>query len=315
MNIDEIQNELNISLNPNTTPKQVENTFIIPIVRHDMIQPMLESLYKFTDPDTFRVIVIDQSPQGVYEKIKQYTHIYLRPYRNLGFAKAMNTGIMLSDTPFVSLYNDDVEFLNDKWWSGIKETFKMVGQNCIGVNPMSPKEAAWGYGGKAPEGRILTEDGRGVVWLDEQGYKMDLEKCRTPEGYDWLLKKVHGWIDGIAMWGTTLRVDLLEKVGLLDEKFYPGGGEDYDFNARCYDPDWGGDRYRLVATSRSWVYHKWGSSGSPDTSKEAREQLEKQGIVFDDSYRWNNWTSFWDKPGHHPTVARGRVKKVHHTQL
>ena len=226
----DVQFKLNVEANPYKVKKQVDNTFVIPIIRHDMIVPMLESLYKFTDPETFKVTVIDQSPEGVYDKIKKLTHLYIRPHRNLGFAKAMNTGIRLAQTPFVSCYNDDVEFINDKWWAGIKQTFQDVGDNCLAVNPMSPKEAAWGYGGKAPEGRILTDDKRGVVWLDEQGYKIDLERARTEEGYQWLLKKVHGWIDGIAMWGVTFKIKLLENVGLFDEKFYPGGGEDYDLN-------------------------------------------------------------------------------------
>ena len=285
-----------------------DNTFVIPFIRHDFIVPMLESLYEFTDPDTFRVIAIDQSPKGVYNEIKGKTHLYIRPYRNLGFAKAMNTGIRLADTEFVSCYNDDVEFLHKSWWDGIKNTFNHLGEGCFGVNPMSPKEAAWGYGHKAPDGRVLTEDGRGIVWLKD-GKPLDLEASRTEEGYQWLLNNVRGWVDGITTWGTTFRRSLFDTIGLYDERFYPGGGEDYDLNARAYCEEWGG-RYRIISTSFSWVYHQWGGSGSPDTTQANFEEIKKQGIIFDNKYRWNNWTSLWQSPEHHPTLSKGRIGKV-----
>lgn len=287
------------------------NTFVVPFIRNDYIQGFLKSLYEFTDPETFNVIVIDQSPVGVYEEIKDKVHLYIRPYRNLGFAKAMNTGIRLATTEFVSCYNDDVEFVNKKWWGGIMETFENVGPTCFAVNPSSPKEAAWGYGHKAPEGRVLTEDERGVVWVKD-GKPLDLEECRTEEGYQWLLDHNRGWVDGIALWGPTFRRSIFDEIGLFDERFYPGGGEDYDLNARAYDASWGETktRYRMVGTSASFVYHHWGSSGSPDTSAIKISEIKEQGIIFDNKYRWNNWTSLWSDPGHHPTVSRGRIGKV-----
>lgn len=287
------------------------NTFVVPFIRNDYIQGFLKSLYEFTDPETFRVIVIDQSPKGVYEEIKDKVHLYIRPFRNLGFGKAMNTGIRLATTEFVSCYNDDVEFINNKWWDGIMETFENIGDSCFAVNPMSPKEAAWGYGGKAPEGRILTEDGRGVVWVRD-GKPLDLVECRTEEGYQWLLDHNRGWVDGIALWGPTFRRKIFDEIGMFDERFYPGGGEDYDLNARAYDDTWGETktRYRMVGTSKSFVYHHWGTSGSPVTSTANKEEIAKQGIIFDDKYKWNNWTSLWTEPGHHPTVSKGRIGKV-----
>lgn len=292
----------------------LETTFVIPIIRNDFIVPCLESLYKFTDPEIFRVIVIDQTPAGVYDKIKDYTHHYIRPYRNLGFAKAMNTGIRLVDTPYVSCFNDDIEFLDNRWWEGIKSTFEGL-DNALGVNPMSVKAAAWGYGYKAPEGRVLTEDKRGILYLDDNGEPINLEKARTKEGYDWLIHNVKGFIDGITTWATTFDMSLLNKVEYFDERFYPGGGEDYDINARAYDPDWGGGKYRMVATSRSWVYHYWGSSGSPDTDEQSKQEIAKQKIVFDEKLRWNSWASLWESPGHHPTVSRGRKGKVETVNL
>jgi GT2 family glycosyltransferase len=290
--------------------KHYENTFVIPFIRNDFIVGFLDSLYKFTDPESFRVITIDQTPSGMYNEIKDKTHFYIRPYRNLGFGKAMNTGIKLAETEYVSCYNDDVEFIHKSWWDGIKQQFEVIGPTCFCVNPMSPKEAAWGYGHKAPNGRVLTADGRGVVWVKD-GKALDLEESRTEEGYQWLINNVHGWVDGIALWGATFKREIFNYTGLFDERFYPGGGEDYDLNARAYDKEWNGhERYRMVATPRSWVYHHWGSSGSPDATTQSLEAIKQQGIVFNNEYRWNNWTSLWTEGTQHPTLSRGRKGKV-----
>ena len=64
----------------------------------------------------------------------------------------------------------------------------------------------------------------------------------------------------------------LEELGLLDEKFFPGGGEDMDMNARAYSCAWPEPRdicdpvyhRRMVSTSKSWVWHEWSKSRNID---------------------------------------------------
>ena len=59
----------------------------------------------------------------------------------------------------------------------------------------------------------------------------------------------------IAGWFVVFKRETLEKVGLYDERFGPGGGEDYDYVHRIYCA--GG---RASATMRSFLWHYWSVS-------------------------------------------------------
>jgi len=264
------------------------NTFVFPIIRTDFIERALETLYEYTEPN-FYVYVIDQSPSGIYNKIKERTHLYIRPYRNLGFAKAANTGIRLADTKYITVCNDDVEFINKKWWSGILETFKKYGEKVLAVNPMSPKIAAWGYG---------YPDHYHKEFIELLPYK----RKYTEKDYEFLLKgdfsnikdlpttfprHQSGVIDAFAAWCSVFKRTSFEKIGYFHERFYPGGGEDYDLNARAYSKG-----YRFLCTPLSWVYHHWSKSKGPgrgeNTPKEVRDLIDPKRC-------WNKLGELWPK--------------------
>ena len=127
-----------------------KNTFIIPIIRDDLIETCLDKLYKYT-PDNFYVYVIDQTQNGIDRKLLDRIHLYIRPHRNLGFAKACNEGIKLVETEYFTLLNDDVECINSKWLQGIIDTFKMIKKQtpdkpAVMVNPASIKLPDWSVG-------------------------------------------------------------------------------------------------------------------------------------------------------------------------
>ncbi len=141
----------------------------------------------------------------------------------------------------------------------------------------------------------------------------------TKEDYDFLLNDHPTWskdsmCDAIAMWCTVFRTEDLigphAQLGMLDEKFYPGGGEDYDMNARAYscaypnkcedcDPDY---HRRMVGTARSWILHQWSKSRkfSPDNPIFSRP-------------RWNAndelWRPSFDVWGHY--TENGIKKPIH----
>ena len=306
-----------------------ELVIIIPIIRTDFIEKCLETLYTYTDKELFRVIVIDQTPEGVYEKIKDKVHFYIRPYRNLGFAKAANEGIIHArhwKTPFIGILNDDTEFIHKDWWNGVKEEFAQD-PKILCVNPESPRVPLWGYGRPHKEYIDIIEhkdhySDEDWNYLKQGDYENILSRYqREPEDLlvgedgkkDWqgrisvpqafpLTKR--GVIDAIAMWFPIFKLEFFDNVGMFSEHYYPGGGEDYDLNTRGYSCAWPDERedcdenkhYRLVSTMKSWVWHWWGQS--KDRSIELSDKLN----LYDTSLRWNDYNYHWDpniNKGHH----------------
>jgi GT2 family glycosyltransferase len=256
------------------------NTFIIPIIRDDLLGKCLETLYENT-PNNFYVYVIDQTKNGIDKKIvDKYIHLHLRPHRNLGFSKACNTGIKLVETEYFTLLNDDVEFIGD-WWGGIMGTFKRIEEATpdkppVAVNPSTIKLPGWSIGQKddfwvIPEKDKYTK--KDWNFLVNKDHKI----------HDNFTIKVGTVIDGLTLWCTTFKTELYKKIGWLDERHYPGGGEDYDYN--CLANMRG---YRMVGTTDSWVLHHWGKSFK------SIEDEKNKGLV-DDKLRWNNNVEKWGK--------------------
>lgn len=283
-------------------------TFIIPIIQHRFLKRCLETLYKYTDVD-FRVIVIDQTPDGVFQEEYKGVHLWIRPYRNLGFAKAVNTGIKLAQTEYVCALNDDTEFINKKWWQGVIDTFAMD-EKIIAVSPMSPKEGSWGYGYREDnkdtwqpkEGFAYEGTNKEAIYPIKDGTPLFYKEEFTEDDWDFLINRNPVWVkdsvcDGIPMWCPIFKREKLYEVGIFDERFYPAAGEDYDMLARAYscgfperrtecNPDF---HYRMVGTSKSWMWHFWGKSKDDISGKDPGNAL------FESRPRWNNISELWNK--------------------
>lgn len=289
---------------------EIVNTIIVPIIIPDYIERFLYTLYKYTPPN-FRVIVIDQTLHGVDSLTKDpRVHMYIRPYRNLGFAHAMNTGIRISSTKYVTCANDDVEFINSRWWNGIEDTFASDKQ-IKAVNPMSIAEPGWGYGcnKNSPEELVKQKEQELGCTFNRENERFEhlpYKQEYTEADYDYLLTRKNGCIDGIITWCTVFDRESLNLKGVFDEKFYPGGGEDYDIGGRFYSiyyPDREHPnsllRYRMVAPSNCWAWHHLSKS------RNTKEQyLPGNRTNFgNDHYAWeDHWT--------HPTLAKFRSSEV-----
>lgn len=282
-----------------------DNTFIIPIIRGDLIERCLDTLYRNTPPN-FYVYVIDQTVDGIdsnrlRNKFKNLMIIRtpksdVHTTGNLGFAKATNLGIQLVDTPYFTMCNDDVEFINRKWWWGVMDTFTKVAEAtpdrpAVLVNPASTKLPDWSVG--RPKG--------------EDHYIIPYKKKYSQEDWDFLVNEDHyvnehltiapgSVIDGVTMYCSVFDTRKFLEVGMLNEKFYPGGGEDYDWNCRSNIHG-----YRCVGTTLSWVFHHWSISMSSMSEEEAiKKELRQENLV------WNNNNELW---GEGFDVWGGDIKK------
>jgi len=215
-----------------------------------------------TPEDAYRVIIINQSGKDLSPYIRDgLAHLIIDSYRNLGFAKACNTGMRLADTEYVGILNDDVEFMYPEWWNDMLAEFKALDTVACAINPWSPRNPRGG-GGMA----------------DQYKYKDVLtEGAYTPEEIE-EVKKIFSYArsPGACMWFTVFRRDRLVELGkhegspygiaLLDESFGQGSGEDYDMCRR-----FGIMGYQVYGSARVFAWHWWGNTKNNMPKEEVAE--------------------------------------------
>jgi glycosyltransferase involved in cell wall biosynthesis len=244
---------------------KVEKAFIIPAyTNYEYFKNCLASIHKYNK--NYAVIVIDQTLDGLIGKNhKNEIDEIIRPEYNLGFATAMNDGVALAqekyDPQYYVLCNEDVEFINEKWWEGILK--RLNTGKYAGVNPNSP----------------IGQYGEHVVDLDSN---YDTWGSQYPD------------LEGTCMWCTVIPKDKWKEIGSLDSKFYPAGGEDYDWHYRVYQKG-----YRVISTSSSWVYHWWNRYNKEISSEKVQPLPSKSELYWNDLHKkWGKGFTIYYKRGY-----------------
>jgi len=299
-------------------------TFTIPIIRLDFIDKCLETLYKFTDPAKFRVIVVDQTLEGwggVWAKKVLDHGGKIISQKNGGFAYGANTGLIYGlrwGTPYLGVMNDDLEMIYPTWLEDALEEFK-TDERIMAINPMCPKIAMWGYG--HTKGEYLE-----ILPYKENYTPQDIEYLKKGDYNEAEIKSRHpyeisktfpftqrGVVDAFAGWLPIFKRETLIQIGLYDERFVWGGGEDYDMMGRIYSCAWPIEREicdpkfhgRAVSTMKSWVWHHWGKS--KDEPNDPR--------LFESRESWNRLDLIWipssDPWGHTDGKPNKRDSKVY----
>lgn len=271
------------------TPKQL--TVITPVIRPDLVERMLETLYEYTEP-MFYVYIIDQTVKGLdatrlRDKFKNLMVIRtpksdVHHTGNLGFAQATNLGISLVQTPYFMMCNDDVEFLHPKWWQGILDTFEKVDKAtperpAVIVNPSSTKLPDWSIGKAAGEDHYI------IPYKDQY----------TDADWDFLINEEHyinehltimpgSVIDGVTMYASVVHTQRFLEIGMLDERYFPGSGEDYDYSCRASMIG-----YRCVGTTLSYIFHHWSK-----TFKAMQEEDDVISLMMPE-LNWNQTNEKW----------------------
>lgn len=167
-----------------------KTSIIITTYNHleDNLKPCIESIKKYTDLNTVEVIVV---ANGCKDGTEDYVRSLGEPFKvlsfeePLGYPKANNEGMMVSDGEYIVLLNDDTVILDSIWIHLLRDPF--FRDPYIGIS--GPVKFTWDCGG--------------------------VEKR------------------AIAFWCCMFKRSLVEKIGYLDEIFYPGMGEDGDYSIRA----------------------------------------------------------------------------------
>lgn len=266
-------------------------TVITPVIRPDLIERMLDTLYEYTEP-IFYVYIIDQTVQGLdanhlRDKFKNLMVIRtpksdVHYTGNLGFAQATNLGISLVQTPYFMMCNDDVEFIHPKWWQGVLDTFEQVEKQtpkrpAVIVNPSSFKLPDWSIGKAKGEDHYIIP------------YKTEY----SDDDWNFLINEEHyinehltiipgTVIDGVTMYASVCHTQRFMEIGMLDEKFFPGSGEDYDYSCRASMVG-----YRCVGTTLSYIFHHWSATFHALHVEEETKSLQMPEL------NWNKTNEKW----------------------
>jgi O-antigen biosynthesis protein len=167
--------------------------------------------------EDYRLILIDNGSTDDELKYWLYNRlpaVYIRNERNRGFVKAVNQGLKMVIAPFVVIMNNDTEVV-EGWLEKLSEPFQY---DCsIGaVGPLTTTPNSW-------QGRTEPADEWGVL----------------PDG------------SMVAFFCTMFRRDAISQVGLLDESFGIGLGDDDEYCWRLWQNGW-----KVALTGKLTIPHK-----------------------------------------------------------
>ena len=175
-------------------------------------KPYLDSLYKFTDENSFDLVIVDNaSSDGTVEYIKDFAKTHnnltlIENHENSGYAGGNNIGLKFvkdKDYEYVGLLNNDI-LLTPNWLENTIKGFDI--DESVGM--LSPRNN---------EKCKLTSKN----YLD--GYEKYLKKFKKPLRY-----VVTPFFSCVIM-----KKELTDRVGLLDENFNPAFWEDNDYSFRA----------------------------------------------------------------------------------
>lgn len=207
----------------------------------EMTRQCLESLEKHTAPG-HEVIVVDNgstdgTPQYLNELCRRKSNMqYIYNDTNLGFSKANNQGIKVATGDYILLLNNDV-LLTPGWLE------RMVA--CAQGDP------SVGVVGPCTNNAV----GQQVIDTDIEFEDNAIQKFACAR----LMQKAGNWFETHRIIGFCLlaKREVIDSVGMLDERFGPGGFEDFDFCLRVKQAG-----YKIMIAEDVFVYHIGGKGYS-----------------------------------------------------
>lgn len=172
----------------------------------------------------YRLILIDNGSDSdtktYLENLKQDKRaeaVVIRNEENLGFVKAVNQGLQISNAPYVCILNNDT--IPAPGWLERMIAFAERHGDIGLINPQC-------------DGHLDTPiDKYAEILSKHKDEYMELNQC---QGFCMLVRR-----------------NLIEKIGHLDEAFGIGGFDDTDYSRRAHIAG-----YRSVAIKEAYVYHR-----------------------------------------------------------
>jgi len=234
----------------------------------DYTKDCLESIRKYTTEGTYEIIVVDNcSTDGTREWLKEQPDIKLRLNdTNAGFPADCNIGIGMADpeSDILLLNNDTV--VTPRWLENLR--------TCLYSDPKI-----------GAAGAVCNHDenlqGANLSYSDFEEMQRLAEKNNRSDPARWEEKV---FLIGFCI---LIKREVLNKIGLLDERYSPGYVEDNDLSLLILSAG-----YRLMLCHDCFIHHYFGSGFRKDLNqlyqvlRANREYFEKkwgfETWVFDD---------------------------------
>ena len=237
---------------------------VIPVWNQPLLtKDCVDSIIKNTDCLDYRLIIIDnasdEETKRYLESLKSSTspRVFLvRNENNLGFVRAANQGMRLSEAPYVCLINNDT--IAAKGW--LSEMIRIADSSAnIGlVNPSSNN-----LGQRPIKGESIETYAEKL-----KEYAGTFIEIGSAIGFCMLIKK-----------------EVIKRIGVFDEIYGMGNFEDTDFSRRAIK-----DGFLCVRACGAYVYHREGTSFGRD--KTFDENFERNRQIYE--FRWGKrrWIAY-----------------------
>jgi O-antigen biosynthesis protein len=248
---------------------QVNKTSII-ILTHNKLEYTklcIESVRLYTNPDCYELIVVDNaSNDGTKEwLLNQSDVITILNDDNVGFPKGCNQGINAASGDSILLLNNDT-IVTPNWLTNMLTC--LYSSEAIGaVGPVTNNCA---YSQRIKTTYTNIEE---IQQFAKEFNKLDKTK------WNYSLKLI-----GFCM---LIKREIIEKIGLLDERFTPGNFEDDDYSFRIWSAG-----YQLIICRDTFIHH-FGSISFGEKSKQFNDLLNINERKFEEKWGFNStYSSF-----------------------
>ena len=211
----------------------------------------LKTLYDSTNYSPCELILVDNASdkateQWLLEEARDRGFIYLRNEENKGFVQAVNETIPVCHGEYICLVNNDVLFTED-WLSKLVNGIEMPK---VGIStPLRMDGVTHQSVPKLIKEYPFLVDPRHIMKETEQWDRITSERYNKALEKD-LKGRVFYTKDYVAFYCVLIKKELIDKIGLLDDRFAPGFGEDNDYCRRTIEAG-----YSIVVCVDTFVFH------------------------------------------------------------
>ncbi|WP_019908764.1 glycosyltransferase family 2 protein [Paenibacillus sp. HW567] len=222
-----------------------------------LLRPCIESIRAYTGTP-YEIIVVDNGSQdGTDEYCRDNKLAFISLPENRGFPVACNLGLQLASGDELLLLNNDV-VVSHNWLDNLKNALYSAPDVGI-VGPVT----------NYASGRQRVE----TAYTDISGYHAEAMAVHA--------QGAAGWIEIRRLVGLCFlfKRELMDAIGLLDERYSPGHFEDDDY---CYRARMRG--YRLLIAGNCLVHHEGSASFKEVYSSEIQELVLRNRKIFMDKW-------------------------------